>query len=59
MRLLAQYEDPDIAYKVVNKYLKLYRFLQIPKTLEVIGYNNQNNILEQKLFQTIDAEELL
>lgn len=50
---LAEYENYEKAKIVVNSYLKLYKYLQIPRSVEILGYNTQGGIIESEILYSL------
>lgn len=51
-RKLAEYEDYEKAKKVVFKFLNLYTYLKIERSVEIVGFNNQNEIIQSEIFSS-------
>lgn len=49
-RDVAIFYDRNEAGKNISKYLKLFKYLQIDCTIELIGFNKQGEILELEVF---------
>jgi hypothetical protein len=44
-RFIAQYDTIDEANQITNTYLRLFRFLQLEKKIEIVIFNSQHQII--------------
>lgn len=49
---LAEYEDFEQVKTVVFKFLKMYTYLRIEKSVEILGFNNQHEIIQSEIFSS-------